>query len=152
MTLMPQRNQEKFWTSTWNWKYNIPEFITCSEGYNKREVYMAKKLLRWFSDKQHACQCRDPGDLGLIPGLGRSLKKEMMTHLSILSWEIPWTEEPDGLQSMGCKESDIIEHTHMHVAKWWPQKGKRSPIRNYFYIVRKERENKLNSALAEQKN
>ena len=46
----------------------------------------------------------------------------------------------------------IIEHTHMHVAKWLPQKGKRSPIRNYFYIVRKERENKLNSALAEQKN
>ena len=31
----------------------------------------------------------DPGDLGLIPGLGRSLEKEMMTHLSILSWEIP---------------------------------------------------------------
>ena len=32
--------------------------------------------------------------------------KEMATHSSILAWEIPWTEEPDGLQSMGCKESD----------------------------------------------
>ena len=29
------------------------------------------------------------------------LEKEMATHSSILAWEIPWTEEPDALQSMG---------------------------------------------------
>ena len=29
------------------------------------------------------------------------LAKEMTTHSSILDWEIPWTEEPAGLQSMG---------------------------------------------------
>ena len=29
------------------------------------------------------------------------LEKEMATHTSILAWEIPWTEEPGGLQSMG---------------------------------------------------
>ena len=29
------------------------------------------------------------------------LEKEMVTHSSILAWEIPWTEEPGGLQSMG---------------------------------------------------
>ena len=29
------------------------------------------------------------------------LEKEMATHFSILAWEIPWTEEPGGLQSMG---------------------------------------------------
>ena len=29
-----------------------------------------------------------------------SLEKEMATHHSILAWEIPWTEEPRGLQSM----------------------------------------------------
>ena len=28
------------------------------------------------------------------------LEKEMATHSSILAWEIPWTEEPVGLQSM----------------------------------------------------
>ena len=28
------------------------------------------------------------------------LEKEMTTHSSILAWEIPWTEEPGGLQSM----------------------------------------------------
>ena len=38
------------------------------------------------------------GDIGLIPGSGRSAKKEMVTHSGILAWEIPWTEEPGGLQ------------------------------------------------------
>ena len=31
------------------------------------------------------------------------LEKEMGTHCSILAWEIPWTEEPGGLQSMGLQ-------------------------------------------------
>ena len=31
------------------------------------------------------------------------LEKEMATHSSILAWEIPWTKEPDGLQSMGSQ-------------------------------------------------
>ena len=35
--------------------------------------------------------------------LGREdpLEEEVATHSSILAWEIPWTEEPGGLQSMG---------------------------------------------------
>ena len=32
-----------------------------------------------------------------------ALKKGMATHSSILKWRIPWTEEPDGLQSMGLQ-------------------------------------------------
>ena len=36
----------------------------------------------------------DIRDTGLIPGL------EMATHSSILAWRIPWTEEPDRVQSM----------------------------------------------------
>ena len=31
------------------------------------------------------------------------LEKEMATHASILAWEIPWTEEPGGLQSRGSQ-------------------------------------------------
>ena len=42
-----------------------------------------------------ACNAGDPGS---IP-----------THSSILTWEIPWTEEPGGLESMGWKESNMIE-------------------------------------------
>ena len=33
------------------------------------------------------------------------LEKEMATHSSILAWEIPWTEEHRGLQSMGLLKS-----------------------------------------------
>ena len=31
------------------------------------------------------------------------LEEGMVTHSNILAWRIPWTEEPDGLQSMGMK-------------------------------------------------
>ena len=36
-------------------------------------------------------------------GLEDRLEKEMATHSSILAWKIPWTEEPDRLQSMGSQ-------------------------------------------------
>ena len=38
-----------------------------------------------------------------------TLKEEMATHTSILAWEIPWTEEPGGLQSMRSQESDTTQ-------------------------------------------
>ena len=38
----------------------------------------------------------DARDMGSIPGLGRSPG-------AILAWQIPWTEEPGGLQSMGLQ-------------------------------------------------
>ena len=43
-----------------------------------------------------------------VPSLGWKdlLEKEMATHSSVPAWEIPWTEEPFGLQSMGSQESD----------------------------------------------
>ena len=34
------------------------------------------------------------------------LEKEMATRSRILAWEIPWTEEPGGLQSEGSQELD----------------------------------------------
>ena len=42
-----------------------------------------------------------------IQSLGQEdpLEKEMATHSSILTWEIPGTEEPGGLQSMGSQKS-----------------------------------------------
>ena len=32
------------------------------------------------------------------------LEKDMATHSSILAWEIPWTEEPEGLQFIGLQK------------------------------------------------
>ena len=55
--------------------------------------------------KESTCNA---GDTSSIPGLGRSLEREMATHSSILAWEILWTEEPGGLQPMGLQESDTI--------------------------------------------
>ena len=40
------------------------------------------------------------GDIGSIPGLGRSAGEGNDNHSSILAWRIPWTDEPGGLQSM----------------------------------------------------
>ena len=55
--------------------------------------------------KESACNA---GDLGSIPGMGRSLEKGIETLFRILAWETPWTVEPGGLQSTGItKELDI---------------------------------------------
>ena len=44
-----------------------------------------------------------------VQSLGQEdpLEKEMTTHSSIITWKIPWKEELYGLQSRGCKESDM---------------------------------------------
>ena len=46
-----------------------------------------------------------------VQSLGQEdpLEKGMAANSSILAWEIPWTKEPSGLQSMGSQESDVTE-------------------------------------------
>ena len=51
-------------------------------------VYVYNELPRWLSDKESTCQAGDKGSLPRNEG-------------SILAWDIPWTEEPGRLQSMG---------------------------------------------------
>ena len=48
--------------------------------------------------KVSAC---NTGDSGRSLGQEDLLEKKMVTYSSILAWRSPWTEEPDGLQSMG---------------------------------------------------
>ena len=43
------------------------------------------------------------GNVGLIPGRGRSPREGNGNPFSILAWEVPWREEPDRLQSMGSQ-------------------------------------------------
>ena len=45
------------------------------------------------------------GDMGLIPELERSPGEANGKPLSILTWEIPWTEELGGPQSLGSQKS-----------------------------------------------
>ena len=42
-----------------------------------------------------------------------ALEKGTATHSSVLAQEFPWTEEPDGLQSRGHKESDTTERLEL---------------------------------------
>ena len=46
-----------------------------------------------------------------VQSLGQEdpLEKGMATHSSIRAWKIPWTEEPGGYSSWGCKELDKTE-------------------------------------------
>ena len=53
----------------------------------------------WLRRKEFTCQFRRHRSLGQED----LLEKEMATHCSILTWEVPWTEEPGGLQSMGSR-------------------------------------------------
>ena len=42
------------------------------------------------------------------------LEKEIATHTSIFALEIPWTKEPNGLQSRELQESDMTEQLNHH--------------------------------------
>ena len=48
-----------------------------------------------------------------VQSLGREdpLEEGTAIHFIILAWRIPWAEEPGGLQSIGCTESDTTEAT-----------------------------------------
>ena len=51
----------------------------------------------------------------MILGQADPLEKGMATHSSILAWEIPRTEEPGRLRSMGSQELDTIERLNYHL-------------------------------------
>ena len=59
-----------------------------------------------------------------VSSLGQEdlLEKRMATHSSILAWEIPWTAEPGGLQSMGSQKvrHDLMTNTHTHTLPTMP--------------------------------
>ena len=54
---------------------------------------------------------RDTGDVGLIPGWGRSPGGGHGSPLQYSCLESPMTEEPGGLESTACKELDMTEAT-----------------------------------------
>ena len=64
--------------------------------------------------------------------LGREvpLEKEMTTHSSILAWEIPWTEEPGRLQSMGSLRvrHDWVTSLSLFTFMRWTRKWQPTPV------------------------
>ena len=65
--------------------------------------YSISDLRDGSEGKESAFIAGDTGGKSSIPGSGDPLEKEMAAHSSILAWEIPWTEEPGRLQSMGSR-------------------------------------------------
>ena len=53
--------------------------------------------------EESSCQCRRLRRLVQSLGQEDPLEKEMATHSIVLAWKLPWTEEPDRLQSMGSQ-------------------------------------------------
>ena len=73
--------------------------------------------------KESACTTGDPGS---VLGLGNPVEEGMATHYSILTCEIPWTEEPGGLQSMGSQRvghDQVIKHTRAHTIQCKSENG-----------------------------
>ena len=62
-------------------------------------------LLRRSAGTESACQFKRPKRYGFDTWVRKidPLEEEMATHSSILAWEIPWTEEPGRLLSMGLQ-------------------------------------------------
>ena len=58
----------------------------------------------WLSSKESSCNVGDLQEMW-VRSLGQEdpLEKGIATHSSTLAWEIPWTEEPGRLQSMGSQ-------------------------------------------------
>ena len=64
-------------------------------------IHMRNKELPWWLRWWRCLQCQETWVRYL--GQEDTLKKELATHSSILTWRIPWTEEPGGLQSTGSQ-------------------------------------------------
>ena len=56
------------------------------------------------------------------------LGKEMAIHSSTLVWKIPWTEEPDRLQSMGSQRVGHTEWLHFHFSLSCIREGNGNPL------------------------
>ena len=71
---------------------------------NYSNLMLPMGLPRWLSGKESACQCRRRRRLRFNPWVRKiPRRRKMATHSSILAWEILWTEEPGGLQSIGSQ-------------------------------------------------
>ena len=80
--------------------------LTTFNLYMYRTVLFFYKVAQWYLPMQETQETRFQS-----LSLEDALEKEMATHSSILAWEIPWTEEPGGLQSMG---SHRVGHDWAH--------------------------------------
>ena len=126
--------------STWTWsklpKFFEPKLLHLQYENNTSLLSCCEEILGW-------CRILGPLDFpGGSPvknlptmqemrvwslGWKYPLAKEVATHSSILAWEIPWTEEPGGLQSIGSQKSQtqLSSSTARHLVSGTKQCSKR---------------------------
>ena len=102
---------------------------------DKMDVPVGNECEPWVTQAQMLKNPREVQE-GQVPSLGgdRPLEGGVTTHSSILTWRIPWTQEPGGPQSMGYRESETTERISLWVMQdidTSPKdsKGKREPWR-----------------------
>ena len=85
--------------------FYVLEFCLRRSKRLKSEVSISAIFIHLGLSQWHpsACSAGDAGDVAPSLGWEDALVEEMATHSSILAWEIPWTEEPGRLQSMGSQ-------------------------------------------------
>ena len=84
-------------------RVELPFYELMKRFYHRKPDLTAASYNYWIEEphKESTCNAGDSGVWSLDKE--DPLKKEMATHSSILAWEIPWAEEPGGLQSMGSQ-------------------------------------------------
>ena len=81
------------------WYVGSEEGILCALSHKVLDVI--------YNENIHLhIECKE---VSKLLGWEDPLEEEMVTHSSVLAWEIPWTEEPGGLPSMGSQELDMTE-------------------------------------------
>ena len=91
------------------------EWVSIGRTLNAKLKSLDLRLL-WVTESLWKSQPRLEGSLHfkLLYRMEDPLEKEMATHSSILAWEIPWMEEPGGLQSMGSQRiGQLRDFTHI---------------------------------------
>ena len=105
-------------------------------NYNFLLVWPVKDFPGDSDGKESACNA---GDMGSIPGLGRSPREWMATHSSIPVWRSLWTEKPRGLQLMGSQrvghDWKTNTHTHTHTRLVKSKKSSSIPERGRFRYI-----------------
>ena len=99
-----------FTKQEWIHRYRNNFMVTKGErdklGVGDLNIHTTIYKMGFPSDSMIKGPATNAGDEDLNPGLGRYLiEKKMATNSYILAWEIPWTEEPGELQSMGQQKS-----------------------------------------------
>ena len=108
------------------YKHLFAIHVNCREFFFSQELHTGWKItMKPLKEirlvKNPPTSAGDTRDKGSVPGSGRSPGEGNGNHASIIAWQMPWTEEPGGLQSMELKRvghhwapTHARTHTHTH--------------------------------------